>query len=136
MEIELGGSRFDSQKNHAHWYNVHLDTKFRVNRDAIPDAVNHLNDCIDNPTIGLTARNWATPNIPNYPGSYYSNKELLFNFPEVKQVNDVFESKFKELYPKSGKTRNKLIDCRQIVLNFVTPKMNFGRKVLFKLFGF
>lgn len=55
-EIMDGGCRFERVRRNAYWNNAHLDTRFRVAKDCTDDAINHLIDCKENPTIGLLAR--------------------------------------------------------------------------------
>ena len=133
MEISEGGSQYERIRNNAYWHNAHLDTEFTVTKDQMEATLDHIDDCIHNPTRGLLARREKTKPIPNYP-EYFRNKEIMFNFPEVKAKNDVFESQYKKMYPKTGKIRKSLIESKYVVLNTIKPKMTRFQKLIFKLF--
>lgn len=135
MEIELGGSRFDSVCHNAYWHNVHLNTTLRViDEDVCDDTIKHLDDCIENPTIGLVARKKTLSD--DLVWRYNDNKKHLFSIPAVKDRNDVFESKFVKLYPKTGKLRKLLIEEKRVVLNDIPKKMGMLKKVAFRLVHF
>lgn len=132
-EIILGGSRFDQVKSHAFWHNKHLDTRLAFNPDNIDDTLEHLKDCNEHPTIGLIARRKTLENGPYYPYHYKKNKAACFNVLEVKTMNDIFESTYKKLYPKTGKIRQILIDNKRINFSEVMPKLKPMEKFIFGL---
>ena len=73
--------------------------------------------------------------IPDSP-KFLTNQKIMFNFPEVKEKNDIFVSQYKKLYPKTGKARMNLIDCRFVTLGEIIPKMTKLQKFAFKLYNF
>ncbi len=133
MEISEGGSPYERIRYNAYWHNAHLDTELTVTKDQMEATLNHLDDCIQNPTRGLLARREQKKSIPNYP-QFFRNEEIMFSFPEVKAKNDVFESQYKKMYPKTGEIRKSLIESKYVVLNTVKPKMTRFQKLIFKLF--
>ncbi len=134
MIVTAGGSRFDSLRHYAFLHNMHLDTRSEVRHGDIGDTLKHLDDCINHPTTGLIARKEMQTPAPNYR-QYYSNKEKMFKFPEVKLKNDILNTKIKLLYPKTLFLREKLIEAERVVLGNVKPVMGKFRKIMFRIFG-
>ena len=132
-EIMDGGIRFESVRRNAYWNNAHLDTRFRVAKDCTDDAINHLIDCKENPTIGLLARKKHRTN--NYPDCFKRNLKDLYKSKHVKDADNAFKETFASLYPKTGKARKFLIERNSIVLNYVKPIKKNLRRTLFKLFN-
>lgn len=132
MLIETGHRKYLSIKSHAFWNNVHLDSRLRLNEDAIVDAREHLKDCIKTPTIGLIARKETRPRI-YYPVHYERNLKKLNEFPEVQNLQEIFRTKLTKLYPKTKNIRRKLIESQRIVLEGIKPKMTKVQKLIFKL---
>ena len=132
-EIMDGGIRFESVRRNAYWNNAHLDTRFRVAKDCTDDAINHLIDCKENPTIGLLARKKHRTN--NYPDCFKRNLKDLYKSKHVKDADNAFKETFASLYPKTGKARKFLIETNSIVLNYVKPIKKNLRRTLFKLFN-
>lgn len=56
MEIIEGGCRYETIRNNAFWNNVNLDTRFHPDASDCEQAVNHLIDCKNQPTVALLAR--------------------------------------------------------------------------------
>lgn len=128
MELEVGGAnRFLQIRRNAYWAHIHLDSRFSLYEAAKVDMVCHLKDCIENPTRGLLARREQTGKRLNYPGYYELHKKQIAKLQEVKQLNDVFESKLVTMYPKTLSVRNYLIKNDNVVLNRV-KKVSAGLK--------
>lgn len=128
MELEVGGAnRFLQIRRNAYWAHIHLDSSFSLYEAAKVDMIAHLKDCIENPTRGLLARREQTGKRLNYPGYYELHKKQIAKLPEVKQLNDVFESKLVTMYPKTLSVRNYLIKNDNVVLNRV-KKVSAGLK--------
>ena len=104
-----------------------------VLQDCTDDAINHLIDCKENPTIGLLARKKHRTN--NYPDCFKRNLKDLYKSKHVKEADDAFKETFASLYPKTGKARKFLIETNSIVLNYVKPIKKNMRRTLFKLFN-
>ena len=117
-EIMDGGIRFESVRRNAYWNNAHLDTRFRVAKDCTDDAINHLIDCKENPTIGLLARKKHRTN--NYPDCFKRNLKDLYKSKHVKDADNAFKETF---------------ETNSIVLNYVKPIKKNLRRTLFKLFN-
>lgn len=126
-----GGNRFSRINHNAYWANVHLDTRFRIDKDNIDENYKHLQDCINHPTTGLLAE--KKHRTVNYPACYLRNQRALFKIPEMQQAKDVFENKLNTLYPKTGNARRFLIESNSIVLNYVKPIKKTFRRMFFKL---
>lgn len=133
MEIQEGGSKYKSQIYNAYWNNAHLDTRFRLDKDAVGDAVNHLCDCKENPTVGLLLRKKYRTN--NYPDCFHRNLNLLYCDDRVQRAQDSFELTYNTLYPKTGKARKYLIKNENVVFNYVKPIQKGLKRSLFKLFS-
>lgn len=131
MEIEFSENPYRKYRSNAYWARTHLDTRFKPDADDAQAIIDHLKDCRENPTRGLIARR-AVKKKPHYPGFYERNKAILAKMPEVKQQHDLFEKTYKELYPKSGKTRKALIDNQNVFFRHVKPKMDGLTKAIFK----
>lgn len=129
-----GGSPFEKVRYNAFWHNAHLDTTLSVNRGQMEDTLNHLDDCIKNPTIGLLARREAAKNVPNYD-TFYRNEQTMFSYPEVRRKNSILERRIEALYPRTADLRNKLIDSKRVILRYVKPKMSMPRKLILKFLG-
>lgn len=133
-ELEIGvSSHFDRIKSNAYWANAHLDTRFHIDPNMIDSNYNHIQDCINHPTTGLLAARKYRTN--NYPDCYERNLKELLSEPRMKKSVDTFLNKFDELYPKTGKARNFLINSDSIVLNYVKPIKKSLRRTIFKLFN-
>ncbi len=131
-EIIEGGFRYESVRSRAFWNNAHLDTRFHINHDTVQDGVAHLEDCKQNPTVGLLARKkFHTDNYPHY---YKRNLAELRGSRYFSEAEKSFKDTFTSMYPRTGKARKFLINSESIVLNYVKPiKKTLGR-MLFKLF--
>ncbi len=133
MEIQEGGSRYESQRYNAYWNNAHLDTRFRLDKDASSDAIKHLKDCRENPTVGLLLRKKYRTN--NYSDCFHRNLNLLYCDENVQHAQDSFESKYNNLYPKTGKARKYLIKNENVVIDYVKPIKKGLKRSLFKFFS-
>ena len=133
MKIQKANSKYSNQRYNAYWNNVHLDTRLSLGADAIMDAVNHLNDCIKNPTIGLLMRKKCRTN--NYPDCFNRNLNLLYSDKRVQHAQVFFEVIYENLYPKTGKARKYLIKNENIVIDYVKPIRKSLKRTLFKLFS-
>lgn len=135
MKITEGASPYDSIRKNAFLHNANLDSDSIVSKEQIESTLNHLDDCIHNPTRGLLARREQQSPIPDSP-KFLTNQKIMFNFPEVKEKNDIFESQYKKMYPKTGEIRKNLIENRYITLSTIKPKMTKFQKLIFRLFHF
>ncbi len=126
-------SRFDKIKYNAYWNNAHLDSRMRVTKDLVDDAVSHLNDCINNPTIGLLARKKFR--TYNYPDCFKRNLEDLHKYKSVQTADQAFNDHFSALYPRTGNARKFLINSKSIVLDYVKPLNKSLRRAFFKMFN-
>ena len=133
MDVGFGGSRYDNIKSNAYWANVHLDTRLAADSEFAFHIADHLNDCTEQPTVGLLARQKYKTN--NYPFHYQNNLKDFFEMEEVKLANDKFNNTFDKLYPKTGKLRKRLIKSGSIKLNYVNPIEKNLRRTFIKIFS-
>ena len=57
MEIELGPfPKYENVRYNAYWTRVGINTRLGIDKDNIDDYKAHLQDCNNNPTIGMLAR--------------------------------------------------------------------------------
>ena len=98
MEISVGGRRYENIRQNAYWNNVHLDSKFRPEKDEISDAVKHLEDCRKLPTVALLARKEARTNY--YPDYFHRNLEKIYRESSaVRHADKAYRENYKSLYP-------------------------------------
>ncbi len=130
----VNNQSFNIQKRNAQIYNKHLDSGFSITKESAMDSIKHINDCIENPTIGLIARKQSrTHKLPSF--CYEQNYRDLMAFDSMNVAVGVFENKFDNLYPRSGKARKYLINSNSIMLDSVNHiKKTFSRQI-FKFLG-
>ena len=132
MEIIEGGCRYETIRNNAFWNNVNLDTRFHPDASDCEQAVNHLIDCKNQPTIALLARKKYRTN--NYPDYFTRNLfELYESSKSVQNADIAYRETFNKLYPKTGKARKLLINNESIVLNYIKPIQKTLKRTLIKL---
>lgn len=132
MEIIEGGCKYESIRNNAFWNNASLDTKFHPDASDCEQAVNHLIDCKNQPTVALLARKKYRTN--NYPDFFTRNLfELYESSKSVQNADMAYRQTFNKLYPKTGKARKLLINNESIVLNYVKPIQKTFKRILIKL---
>lgn len=128
-----GGYSYARIRNNAYWNNVHLDTRASITDFEVTDAVAHLNDCRQNPTIGLLARKNYTTH--RYPDNFQKNLSDLYEYKRVCDADRAYRQRFNELYPHTGKMRKFLIKTESIVLDYVKPVTKNFQRTIFKMFN-
>lgn len=94
----------------------------------------HLKDCIENPTIGLLAREHFKRG--GLSGEYYNNLNTVKQISdEYASVKENFDKKLEELYPKTQRARQYLIKSGSIVLDKIKPIQKTIERTFFKYFG-
>jgi hypothetical protein len=132
MEIIEGGCKYETIRNNAFWNNANLDTRFHPDASDCEQAVNHLIDCKNQPTIALLARKKYRTN--NYPDFFRRNLfEMYESSKSVQNADIAYRQTFNKLYPKTGKARKLLINNESIVLNYVKPIQKTFKRILIKL---
>lgn len=123
----------DFMKMNAQLSNDLLDTPYQFVPKLTHYAEAHIEDCKENPTIGLLARQHAKTN--DYPNMTMENMALLRQQDSFEKVDNEFKQVFKDTYPKTNKVRRQLIKKESIVLDEVKPiKKDFTRTMI-KFFG-
>lgn len=126
-----GGLRYARVVNNAFWNNVHLDTKCPMNGRNVETAVAHLNDCRENPTVGLLARKKYTTSV--YPEHFRQNLMDLYSYDKFRKADKAFKNRFNELYPKTGDMRKFLIESESVVLDYVKPIKKNAERVIYSV---
>lgn len=123
----------DFMKMNAQLSNDLLDTPYQFVPKLTYYAEAHIEDCKENPTIGLLARQHVKTN--DYPNMARENMALLRQQDSFEKVDNEFKQVFKDTYPKTNKVRRQLIKKESIVLDEVKPiKKDFTRTMI-KFFG-
>lgn len=87
----------------------------------------HMDDCIYNPTIGLTARQEIIHNhLPNFPSQFSKNLHHLRKSEKYKYFSDIIEERLNQLYPKTKNLRKFLIEENHLSLYFVKRKQKLN----------
>lgn len=123
----------DFMKMNAQLSNDLLDTPYQFVPKLTHYTEAHIEDCKENPTIGLLARQHVKTN--DYPNMARENMALLRQQDSFEKVDNEFKQVFKDTYPKTNKVRRQLIKKESIVLDEVKPiKKDFTRTMI-KFFG-
>ena len=123
----------DFMKMNAQLSNDLLDTPYQFVPKLTHYAEAHIEDCKENPTIGLLARQHVKTN--DYPNMGRENMAWLRQQDSFEKVDNEFKQVFKDTYPKTNKVRRQLIKKESIVLDEVKPiKKDFTRTMI-KFFG-
>ena len=133
MPINTDYREIDFIKLNAMVSNGLLDSKYEASPSLSQYAEFHLEDCKENSTIGLLARQNERTN--DYPKMRKHNLNILNNVDSFKKEDKEFKDMYNDMYPKTGKVRKQLIKHESIVLDEVKPiKKDFTRTFI-KLFG-
>ena len=132
METILGGCKYENIRNNAYWNNANLDTRFSPDISDCDQAINHLVDCKNKPTVALLARKKYRTN--NYPDFFKRNLcDLYESSKSVQNADIAYRETFNKLYPKTGKARKLLINNESIVLNYIKPIQKTFKRTLIKI---
>ena len=72
----------------------------------------------------------------NYPGYYRRNLEAVKKFPNIKNLMNALNDKLKELYPKTRKARDFIIETNRIRFDVTEETKHNFRRLFFKTTGF
>lgn len=129
--------RFKSIRTRAERVFTALDTPLSPDEDSTKYLAEHLRDCLKHPTTGLMAYNDAFINRgQNYPGYYRRNLEAVKKFPNIKNLMNALNDKLKELYPKTRKARDFIIETNRIRFDVTEETKHNFRRLFFKTTGF
>lgn len=107
-------------RSNAFWTGFHIDNMQWPPKSAKAHYIAHINDCIDNPTIGFIARSHYLTGRPiNYPECAKRNKLIFDVQPEIVELNNALRDKVNTLYPKTQYARAYIIDDKRILLDYV-----------------
>ena len=113
-----------------------LDTTLSPDEDSAKYLADHLRDCLKHPTTGLMAYNDAfITRGQEYPVYYRKNLEMVKKFPDIKNLMNALNDKLKELYPKTRKARDFIIETNRIRFDVTEETRHNFRRLLFKSIG-
>ncbi len=118
--LNFNTSKYARQEYNAKMNNANLDTIFSIKQPNIKHSLNHIDDCINNPTIGLLARKkYETHYAPLI--AYKQNLKDLLSEYRVKEASDNFKYSYNKMYPKTGNIRKFLINNNNVQLDNINP---------------
>jgi hypothetical protein len=130
MEIESGPCRlpYENVRSNAYWTRVHFDTQLWPDIDGAAHYRKHLQDCIDNPTIGLLARKkYITGPRMNYPDFAWRNRKIMENDKGIEAAVKYLKGVVNTLYPKTKHIREYMIDKNRVALDEIRPCKGYNR---------
>lgn len=128
--------RFKAIRTRAERAITSLDTPLRPDEDSTKYLADHLRDCLKHPTTGLMAYNDAfISRGQEYPVYYRQNLAMAKNFPDIKNLMNALNDKLKELYPKTRKARDFIIETDRIKFDAIEETKHNFRRLLFKSTG-
>jgi hypothetical protein len=89
-------------------------------KEQVEKYAKHLENCIYHPTSGLLA---GERYIGHHKDSYM---QRLLNNPTVKYLSEILDNRIKELYPKTRKQRQYIIDTHRVSLEYVKPAKGYN----------
>ncbi len=123
----IGGSRFENVKSNAYWSRVMLDSTLSPKDVYIDSYLDHLRDCIKNPTVGYIANDKYINKKPkNYPMYFWRNHAMLGENTKVNMLREILASKVKKLYSKTAKLREYIISDGRLNLDYVTKSKGYN----------
>ncbi len=128
--------RFKAIRTRAERAITALDTPLSPDEDSTKYLADHLKDCLKHPTTGLMAYNDAfISRGQEYPVYYRKNLEMAKKFPDIKNLMNALNDKLKELYPKTRKARDFIIETNRIHFDVTEETRHNFRRLLFKSTG-
>ena len=127
MEIEVGGMPYENVRSNAYWTRVHFDTSMWPDVENAKCYKAHLQDCIDNPTVGFLARRkYITGKRMNYPDFAWRNKKIMENDNNIKTTKNYLKGYVDFLYPKTKHIRKYIVNNDRVVLDYVKPRQGYN----------
>ena len=140
MEIGGGPSTYESVRDNAYWTRVHWDTSLWPDVYSAKTYKAHLQDCIDNPTVGFLARRqYITKKPMNYSDFAWRNQKIMENDESVKKLKIELETILKRDFKKTRALRRYIINHDRVVLDEIKPgkgykRLNKLRIILMRIF--
>jgi len=120
-------SKYQSIRSNAYWTRVHFDTIFSGEALDSDSYAKHLEDCNNNPTVGLLARRkYITGRMLAYPQNAKRNVEYMNKLPNISTLKKSFKEKLNKLYPKTLQAREYIINHDRVKLNSVEPARKYN----------
>lgn len=119
MEIELGPfPKYENVRYNAYWTRVGINTRLGIDHDNIDDYKAHLQDCYNNPTVGMLAkRKYITKKPMDYPMHARRNINDMEKDTEIKALRNSLNKKIKNLYPNTKHIREYIINSDRVKLD-------------------
>ena len=127
MEIELGPfPKYENVRYNAYWTRVGINTRLGIDNDNIDDYKAHLQDCNNNPTIGMLARRkYITGKPMDYPIHAHCNINDMEKEPEIKSLKDNLKNKIKKIYPNTKHIREYIINNDRVTLDGIEKSKKY-----------
>lgn len=134
MELNIEPIRtYNRERINARMLRNELDTRFFPDDYGKYYYARYLEDTIQQPTVGMIAIHEAKKKpLLNYPRYFERNKKIIEEqSPEVKKLKMFLDETLQNLYPKTKKLREFIIQQNRI--DFDTIKKSKGYNLLNKL---
>lgn len=119
--------KYVDARYNAYWTKIGIDTNFSPDNGTIKDYKLHLMDCEKHPTIGLLARKKFITGTPmNYPETANRNIRFMERQPEIRTLLESIDTKIKELYPKTKKIREYIIDNERVIFDRIEKNKKYS----------
>ena len=135
LKINNHRKYIENVKNNATELRMELDTRVPLRHTRCEKYLPHMDNCIYHPTTGLIARQEIIRNIQkNYPSNFSRNLHYLKSSDEYKYFSEILENKLDELYPRTKKLRQFLIENNHLSLYIIKRKQPLNLLDKIKLF--
>ena len=115
-----------------------LDTPLPIKHTAATEHYTRLLEYTTHrPTIGMIASHNVFTKNKLFPLNYQTNENTLKNLPTIKYLQKILDNQIKELYPKTAKARQYIIEDNRLQIDKVTKSKGYNLldklKIFFKL---
>ena len=137
IDYSYNDNNFRNFRNDAYKAQLVLDSYYKPDENGLKDYTKHLQNCRENPTIGMLISNEIINDSGiNFPRTYSRNKHLLLKNPEIKKLINEIDNTIEKIYfPRTLKAREFLIKTRRVVLDNVMPVKHNLRRELFRTYN-
>lgn len=137
IDYSYNDNNFRNFRNDAYKAQLVLDSYYKPDENGLKAYTKHLQNCRENPTIGMIISNEIINDSGiNFPRTYSRNKHLLLKNPEIKKLINEIDNTIEKIYfPRTLKAREFLIKTRRVVLDNVMPVKHNLRRELFRTYN-
>ena len=127
MGIELGPfPKYENVRYNAYWTRVGINTRLGIDKNNIDDYKAHLQDCNNNPTVGMLARRkYITGKPMDHPIHARCNINDMEKEPEIKSLKDNLKKKKKKIYPNTKHIREYIINNDRVTLDGIEKSKKY-----------